>query len=144
MILLQALESVCDANVAPAALCARCAAELTKEIQQTVQGSINQALEASFSSSETLRKKRRMCYFSSIAFLNLAYSQIQRLAKICTVIYCWILEPWHRIPGLGSGLFPQTAGCRVACRDAGPLLRHGLESCPCPNLVSNVVEGRGL
>ena len=88
MILLQALESVCDANVAPAALCARCAAEPTKEIQQTVQGSINQALEASFSTSKTLRRRRGMLYFSSVAFLGLAHSQIQRVAKICTVIYC--------------------------------------------------------
>lgn len=61
MILLQALESVCDTNTALVDFCARCAAELIKEIQQSVQGSINQALEASFSSSEAFKERREGC-----------------------------------------------------------------------------------
>lgn len=62
MILLQALESVCDANTAPVVFCARCTTELIKEIQQSVQGSINQAVEASFSSSEALKERREGCF----------------------------------------------------------------------------------
>lgn len=62
MILLQALESVCDANTALVVFCARGATELIKEIQQSVQGSINQALEASFSSSEALKERREGCF----------------------------------------------------------------------------------
>lgn len=90
MILLQALESVCDANTASVVFCARYAAELIKEIQQTVQGSINQALEASFSSSEALKERREGCSIFHHCIPRLAYSQIQRVAKIYTIIYCYL------------------------------------------------------
>lgn len=90
---LQALKSVCDTNIGPPGFYSRCAAELNKEIQQTVLESISQAPEVSFFISEGTRKKRGMLYYLLVAFLHLAHSQIQawRVAKFCIIIYCCLL-----------------------------------------------------